>query len=91
MIPFHPSCVEYLSKSFKMSVEFRIHCVYSVSLSSVKTWMVRTYDIPYKSRISLWLLELNQMEFSGIMQISNYSFIIQNIVCIFANFIDLIC
>ena len=48
----------------------------SVSLPSVKAWMEGTYDIPYKNHYFFVTTEPNQMEFSVIMQISSYRFII---------------
>ena len=58
-----------------MSVKFRIHCVYSVSLPSVKTWMLEgTNDILHKNSYFFETTEPNRMEFSAKMQIISYCF-----------------
>ena len=51
-------------KPFKSSVEFTVHCVYSVSLLSVKIWMEGTYDMPYTNLNFFVTTEPNRMGFS---------------------------
>ena len=59
---FHLSFVHNPYKPFNRSVEFQVHCVYSVSLQAVKTWMEGTNDIPYKNPYFFVTTEPNRIK-----------------------------